>query len=241
KYKFIYMALAGLLLSTSACKDFLELPSEKDFDSSTIFEDVGKVEMAVLGAYTSTFNAELFYQFGMGNDEIFSTEGETNSKNQVSNYVYSPAISPTGTYTTMYAGVEQANVLIRNIPLMASAEEAERDKLDALLGEAYAIRAMNMLHVVRHFGDVPCPTVPVVELPDSASSRVSRDTILDGCVEDRQRAIELLPWKGESGMPIERVSKNAAYGLLARIALYAAGYSLRWDLDSYAPGSVQLA
>lgn len=42
-------------------------------------------------------------------------------------------------------------------------------------------------------------------------------------------------------MPIERVSKNAAYGLLARTALYAAGYSLRWDLDSYAPGSVQLA
>src|SRR5690606_1385498 len=32
-----------------------------------------------------------------------------------------------------------------------------------------------------------------------------------------------------------------AYGLLARTALYAAGYSLRWDLASYAPGSVQLA
>lgn len=241
RHKYIYMALAGLLLSTSACKDFLELPSEKDFDSSTIFEDVGKVEMAVLGAYTSTFNAELFYQFGMGNDEIFSTEGETNSKNQVANYVYSPAISPTGTYTTMYAGVEQANVLIRNIPLMASADGAEQDRLEALLGEAYAIRAMNMLHVVRHFGDVPYPTVPVVEMPDFSSSRVSRDTILDGCVQDLQQAIELLPWKGASGMPIERVSKNAAYGLLARTALYAAGYSLRWDLDSYAPGSVQLA
>ncbi|MBD1424699.1 RagB/SusD family nutrient uptake outer membrane protein [Sphingobacterium arenae] len=239
--KKIYIVIAGLLLGTTSCKDFLELPSEKDFDSSTIFEDVGKVEMAVLGAYTSTFNAELFYQFGMGNDEIFSTEGETNSKNQVSNYVYSPAVSPTSTYTTMYAGVEQANVLIRNIPLMTSADEAEQDKLNTLLGEAYAIRGMNMLHVVRHFGDVPYPTIPVVEMPNFSSSRVSRDTILDGCVRDLQQAIELLPWKGESGMPVERVSKNAAYGLLARIALYAAGYSLRWDLDSYAPGSVQLA
>src|SRR5690606_1800888 len=201
KYKFIYMALAGLLLSTSACKDFLELPSEKDFDSSTIFEDVGKVEMAVLGAYTSTFNAGLFYRFGMGNDEIFSTEGESNSKNQVSNYVYSTATSPTSTYTTMYAWEEQPNELIRNIPLMTSGSEAEQHQLNTLLGEAYAIRAMNMLHVVRHFGDVPYPTVPVVEMPDFASSRVSRDTILDGCVQDLQRAIELLPWKGESGMP----------------------------------------
>lgn len=241
KYKYLYVIFAGLLLGASSCKDWLELPSEKDFDSSTIFEDVGKVEMAVLGTYTSTFNAELFYQFGMGNDESFSTEGETNSKNQVANYVYSPAVSPSSTYAAMYAGVEQANVLIRNIPLMTDVSEAEQEKLNMLMGEAYAIRAMNMLHIVRHFGDVPYPTIPVVEMPDFSSSRVSRDTILDGCIADLQQAIELLPWKSESGMPVERISKNTAYGLLARIALYAAGYSLRWDLNSYAPGSVELA
>ncbi|MGO1244871.1 MAG: RagB/SusD family nutrient uptake outer membrane protein [Sphingobacterium sp.] len=239
--KLIYIIFAGLLLMGSSCKDFLDLPSEKDFDSSTIFEEVGKVEMAVLGAYTSTFNAELFYQFGMGSDEVFSTEGETNSKNQVANYVYSPAVSPSSTYAAMYAGVEQANILIKNIPLMTGLSEADQAKVDMLLGEAYAIRAMNMLQVVRHFGDVPYPRVPVVEMETFASSRVSRDTILDGCVADLQTAIDLIPWKSESGLAVERITKNAAYGLLARVALYAAGYSLRWDLDSYASSSVTLA
>lgn len=238
--KVLYIIAIGILLGGASCKDWLELPSEKDFDSSTIFEDVGKVEMAVLGAYTSTFNAELFYQFGMGTDECFSTEGETNSKNQVSNYVYNPATSPSSTYTTMYAGVEQANVLIKNIPFMTGISDAEKAKLDMLLGEAYAIRAVNMLNVVRYFGDVPYPRIPVVDMPSFSSSRVSRDTILDGCVDDLQQAIALLPWKGESGMPVERLSKNAAYGLLARVALYAAGYSLRWDLQSYSPATVQL-
>ena len=239
--KNIYVVVVAILLSTVSCKDFLELPSEKDFDSTTIFEDVGKVEMAVLGAYTSTFNAELFYQFGMGTDECFSTEGETNSKNQVSNYVYNPATSPTSAYTAMYAGVEQANVLIRNSPMMSVADDAERDKLNMLLGEAYAIRGANMLHVVRYFGDVPYPTIPVVEMPDFSSSRISRDTILEGCIRDLEQAIELLPWKSESGLAAERISKNTAYGLLARTALYAAGYSLRWDLNSYGPGTVALA
>ncbi|GHE48259.1 RagB/SusD family nutrient uptake outer membrane protein [Sphingobacterium griseoflavum] len=229
------------LLIVSSCKDWLELPSEKDFDSSTIFEEVGKVEMAVLGAYTSTFNSELYYQFGMGTDECFSTEGETNSKNQVSNYVYNPATSPSSTYTAMYAGVEQANVLIKNIPLMTGVSEADQAKLDMLLGEAYAIRAKNMLNVMRFFGDVPYPRVPVIDMPSFSSSRVNRDTIIDGCVEDLQMAIQLLPWKSESGLPTERISKNAAYGLLARMALYGAGYSLRWDLNSYSPSSVQLA
>src|SRR5690606_40091395 len=88
--------------------------------------------------------------------------------------------------------------------------------------------------------DVPYPRIPVVDMPSFSSSRVSRDTILDGCVDDLQQAIALLPWKGESGMPVERLSKNAAYGLLARVALYAAGYSLRWGLQSYSPATVQL-
>lgn len=240
-YKYIYFVIIVSLLGFTSCKDWLDLPSEKDFDSSTIFEDVGKVEMAVLGAYTSTFNAEQFYQFGMGNDEAFSTEGETNSKNQVSNFVYSPAVSPTSTYAAMYAGVEQANVILRNIPQMSTVDGAEKEKLDRLMGEAYAIRAMNMLQVVRHFGDVPYPRVPVVEMTDFSSSRVSRDTIYDGCIDDLQKAVELLPWKGESGAPVERISKNSALGILARTALYAAGYSLRWDLESYSSASVKLA
>ncbi|TJZ61134.1 RagB/SusD family nutrient uptake outer membrane protein [Sphingobacterium olei] len=239
--KIIYILSASVVLLTTSCKDWLELPSQKDFDSTTIFENPGRVEMALLGAYTSTFNMELYYQFGMGTDEAFSTEGETNSKNQVSNYVYNPATSPNSTYRTMYAGVEQVNVLIRNIPLMENVTEAERKQLDGFLGEAYAIRAKNMLNVVRYFGDVPYPRRPVVEEESFASSRVSRDTILDGCVADLQMAVELLPWKSQSATASERITKNAALGLLARTALYAAGYSLRWDLNSYNPGSVQLA
>ncbi|QQT27164.1 RagB/SusD family nutrient uptake outer membrane protein [Sphingobacterium spiritivorum] len=239
--KLVYIISISAALFSTSCKDWLDLPSQSDFDSSNIFENVPRVEMAVLGAYTSTFNNELYYQFGMGTDECFSTEGETNSKNQVSNYVYNPATSPSSTYTAMFSGVEQVNVIIRNIPLMTNVAESEKTRLNMLLGEAYAIRAKNMLNVVRYFGDVPYPKIPVIEADSYASSRVSRDTIMDGCIEDLQKAITLLPWKSESGVTSERITKNVAYGLLARTALYAAGYSLRWDLNSYSPGSVQLA
>jgi len=218
------------------------MPSDKEFNSETIFENTSRAEMAVLGAYTSTFNRELYYQLGMGTDACFSTEGETNSKNQVANYVYNTSNIPTSTYTAMYAGVEYANVCIKNIPEMNASTPEEQKKLDMLLGESYAIRAMNMLNVVRFFGDVPNPTIPVVDAGTFNSSRVSRDTVLDGCVDDLQKAISLLPWKSE-GMVLtpERFTKNAAYGILARVALYAAGYSLRWDLNSYSPGSVKIA
>lgn len=228
--------------SLSSCKKFLDRPSESAYDSRTIFETVGRAEMVVVGCYSQTFNRELYYQLGMGTDECLSTEGETNSKNQVANYVYTPANIPTSTYTAMYMGIEYANVAIKGLEGMTGFSVAEQVKINSMLGEVYAIRAMNYLNVLRFFGDVPYSVSPIVDAGVFTSSRVSRDIIYDGCIADLQKAITLLPWKSAAAVPtVERFTKNSAYGILARVALYAAGYSLRWDLNTYAAGSVQIA
>jgi len=234
--------LAVLILTSSSCQDWLDMPSATKFDSSTIFESVSKAEMAVLGCYSNSFNRELYYQLGMGTDECFSTEGETNSKNQVANYLYTTSNIPTSTYTAMYTGIEYANVCIKGLKGMQGTTTADQEKINMLLGEAYAIRGMNYMNIVRFFGDVPYPTVPVADMNTFTSSRVSRDVILDGCVDDLQKAVDLLPWQSEGKVStVERFTKNSACGVLARVALYAAGYSLRWDLTSYDPSTVKLA
>ena len=87
---------ALMMLGLASCSDYLDMPSESKYNSETVFEDVNKAEMAVLGCYPQTFNREFFYQLGMGTDECFSTEGETNSKHQIANYVYTSSNAPTG-------------------------------------------------------------------------------------------------------------------------------------------------
>lgn len=235
-----YIIIAAL--SLTSCKKFLDKPPVGKFDNRTIFESVSRAEMVVVGCYSQTFNRELYYQLGMGTDECISTEGETNSKNQVANYVYTTSNIPTSTYAAMYMGIEYANVAIKGIEGMKAGSTAEQAKIDMLLGEVYAIRAMNYLNIVRFFGDVPYSISSVAESGIFTSSRVSRDIIYDGCIEDLQKAVQLLPWKS-AGMvtTTERFTKNAAHGILARVALYAAGYSLRWDLTTYAAGSVKIA
>jgi starch-binding outer membrane protein, SusD/RagB family len=241
--KIIYYILGiSLVMTFNSCKDWLDMPSETKYNSVSVFESVSKAEMAVVGCYPYTFNRELYYQLGMGTDECISSESETNSKNQIANYVYTTTNAPTSTYTAMYTGIEYANVCIKNLSQMSSSDESEQKKINMLLGESYAIRAMNYLNIVRFFGDVPHPTIPVLDMSTFTSSRVSRDTILDGCVRDLQKAIDLLPWKSEGMVTtVERFTKNSACGILARVALYAAGYSLRWDLNTYAASSVKLA
>lgn len=243
--KIIY--IVGVLLATAgmiSCSDWLDSPSEDKFDSGMVFENADRVEMVILGAYKNTFNRELYYQLGMGTDECISTEGETNSKNQVANYLYTTSNAPTSTYTSMYSAIETVNICIKALKNMKGGSDSEQQKIDMLLGEAYAIRGMNYLNLVRFFGDVPYSTIPVIDAGTFTSSRVSRDEIMDGSIADLQKAVELLPWYSEGRITTpERFSKNSAYGILARIALNAAGYSLRWDLNTvpYNPSTVRLA
>jgi hypothetical protein len=236
------LSMSACLLAFTSCEDWLDMPSESKADSSTVFESLDRAEMAVVGAYNSLNTQELGYQLLMGTDECVSTE--SNSKYNVSNYDYTNTSSMlNSTYTSMYKAIEYANVCIKNLPAM-SVSEGEQTKLNGLLGEAFAIRAYAYWCIVRFYGDVPYTDVPTSDLTTYSSSRVSRDIIYDNCVADLQRAVELLPWYDEGYLKTpERISKNAAYGILARVALYAAGYSLRWDLNTvpYDKATVKIA
>lgn len=239
-YILVIPILTGILFS---CQDWLDMPSKSKADSSTIFATINRAEMTVVGAYPYIFTQELGYQLLMGTDEASSTE--SNSKYNTSNYDYTNLTGMlNSTYTTMYRAIEYSNVCIRNIPKMVGNSDAERKKLNALLGEAYAIRAYAYWNLVRYYGDVPYNNVPTIELATFSSSRVSRDTIWDHCISDLQQAASLLPWKSEGLVSTpERFTKNSAYGILARVALYAAGYSLRWALSTvpYDKSTVQIA
>lgn len=238
---FNILGAAAVALTMTSCQDWLDMPSESKADSGSVFETVGRAEMATVGSYTYLHTQELGYQLLEGTDEAASTE--SNSKYDVSNYNFTNLSGMlNNTYTTMYKAIEYSNVCIKNLPLM-SVSESEQAKVNALLGEALAIRAYAYWNIVRYYGDVPFTTIPTSDATTFSSSRTSRDVIYDQCVEDLQRAVELLPWKGEANAAPtpERFTKNSAYGILARVALYAAGYSLRWDLDTYDPATLHIA
>lgn len=235
------LGATAIAMTMTSCQDWLDMPSESKADSGSIFETVGRAEMATVGAYASLHTQELGYQLLEGTDECASTE--SNSKYDVSNYNFTNLTGMlNNTYTTMYKAIEYANVCIKNLPDM-KVSESEQGKVNALLGEALAIRAYAYWNIVRFYGDVPFTTIPTSEATTFSSSRTSRDVIYDQCIADLQKAVELLPWQGETNAPAttERFCKNSAYGILARVALYAAGYSLRWDLDTYDASTLHIA
>ncbi|MGY5355873.1 RagB/SusD family nutrient uptake outer membrane protein [Wenyingzhuangia sp. IMCC45467] len=238
-------SLAVLSLGMWSCDDYLDMPSYNSSDTETVFSDIVTADMFVQGCYRSLVPTEMFYQLGAGETVTHSCEdGSTNnSKYNICNYFYD-ATSPytlTGIYGEMYSAIESTNIAISKLEKMEDSE-----KKSQLIGEAKAIRAFCYYNLIRVYGDVPAVWKPLEELDASDENtlyptRASRDEIYDRIIADLQEAVNDIPWHADSGFPTyERITKQGAYALLARISLYAGGYSLRWNLESNDPGSLQM-
>lgn len=235
-------ALFFAVLATNSCSDdFLDQPSYNNASADTVFDNIQTAEMFVLGCYRGLVPTEMFYQLGAGDTVVHSNEALNNSKYNVGNYNYD-AYTPftvTGIYSAMYAVIERTNIAASKLSEMPASP-----KRDALIGEVKAIRAFCYYNLIRIYGDVPAVWEPLESLnPDDPNTfypkRASRDVIYDRIVADLQEATVTVPSLAQSGFgTTERLSKEGINALLARIAMYAAGYSLRWELNTSNPGIV---
>ena len=248
--KLILSALVTVSLSLgtsmTSCSDWLEMEAYTSDDIETTFSDEVRADKFVQGCYRGLIHNEMFYQLGMGETVMHSCEdGSTNnSKYMMCNYKFDALIPATVTtiYKEQYRIIEATNIAISNLSKMP-----ETEKRNQLLGEAICIRAFCYLNLIRIYGDVPAVYTPLEEMdPNDENTfypkRSSRDEIYDKVISEVQSVIDWLPWVEESDYQTpERITKQGAYALLARLALYAGGYSLRWNLETNDPATLKMA
>lgn len=248
--KLILSALVTVSLSLgtsmTSCSDWLEMEAYTSDDIETTFSDEVRADKFVQGCYRGLIHNEMYYQLGMGETVMHSCEdGSTNnSKYMMCNYKFDALISATVTtiYKEQYRIIEATNIAISNLSKMP-----ETEKRNQLLGEVICIRAFCYLNLIRIYGDVPAVYTPLEEMdPNDENTfypkRSSRDEIYDKVISEVQSVIDWLPWFEESDYQTpERITKQGAYALLARLALYAGGYSLRWNLETNDPATLKMA
>lgn len=248
--KLILSALVTVSLSLgtsmTSCSDWLEMEAYTSDDIETTFSDEVRADKFVQGCYRGLIHNEMYYQLGMGETVMHSCEdGSTNnSKYMMCNYKFDALISATVTtiYKEQYRIIEATNIAISNLSKMP-----ETEKRNQLLGEAICIRAFCYLNLIRIYGDIPAVYTPLEEMdPNDENTfypkRSSRDEIYDKVISEVQSVIDWLPWFEESDYQTpERITKQGAYALLARLALYAGGYSLRWNLETNDPATLKMA
>lgn len=234
--KLVYIPISfWMIIVFSSCLD------EKLYDKYTsddFFTDVNRMDMAVLGCYASlqgnaVYGQNLFTAYDSDTDLQFAQGLAVPTTNYIRNighyYILPSETGVENTWKALYAGIRDANMVLANADRVPRESDEEQKKWESLVGEAKFLRALMYFELVRFWGDVPL----VLDVPgvhsDMSVERTDRALVYDRIVKDLEEAYEALPWYDEMTAYVCRAHKSAAMGLLARVNLYRAGYSLHQD------------
>lgn len=238
----LVVACGGATMLTS-CEDTLELPSYTKDDTDFAFRDENNADLFVQGIYNGLVHEEFYRQANTGEMTTIAAEDQfEGNKHYLSNYSYDPTVPYVfgSTYGEGYKRIEACNLALYRMRQME-----QTPKIKALIAETVFLRSFVYFNLIRLFGDVPFNTDPL-EIRDIESedvlypTRYDRDKIYDFIIDEMVETIDDLPWYSECGYT-ERINRNSAAGLLARICLHAAGWSLRWNLETNDPSSLHMA
>lgn len=236
------LAIVGIgTVVLTSCSDFLDQTSPSEMTEEAVFNSTTYTQQALNKVYAGLTKDETYVQsvpihFGMNSDiELVDGLGATNSNsnNERGTCNYNPQLSWSklnNNWKGMYEAIENANIVVEGIESSTLIAEGNtsRNKMLMFKGEALTLRAMLYLDLIRTYGDVPMK----FETTNTDGSNIylgktDRDVIMDRLITDLEEAIEYLPWAGTSGYTTEKMTKGFAHGLLARIAMTYAGYSIR--------------
>lgn len=233
------MALVFVLsILLFSCKKYLDMEPPSAFSENYVFSNVPNARSAVLGVYDrlsglQAYGSRLSLMYPYDSDEmvgVLNGAAPDNSSRDLSRYnLQATNAQLAGPFEQLYAGVERANICIKNIPTMnlySNGTASEQLELKRLYGEALTLRAQFYFELIRNWGDIPAPFEPAADQVELTLPKVDRDTIYNRLIADLKAAQELLPWRTEASND-ERITKGAAKALRARLALYRAGFSLR--------------
>ena len=230
----------GAIILTS-CSDFLDQTSPSEMTGDAVFNSTTYTQQALNKVYAGLTKDETYVQsvpihFGMNSDiELVDGLGATNSNsnNERGTCNYNPQLSWSklnNNWKGMYEAIENANIVVEGIEGSALIAEgnASRSKMLMFKGEALTLRAMLYLDLIRTYGDVPMKFGTTnTDGSNIYLGETDRDVIMERLITDLEEAIGYLPWAGTSGYTTEKMTIGFAHGLLARIAMTYAGYSIR--------------
>lgn len=142
-------------------------------------------------------------------------------------YFYSNDGNVATLWSTLYDGIERANMLLANID-RAEIDETQKNRIK---GEAKFLRAYYYFLLVQNWGDVPFKTEPTKSAADVYYARTPQTEVYDFIYNEMVEAEGLVRPISEYTYA-ERVTQSAVQGFLARVSLFMAGFPIN-DTEKY--------
>lgn len=234
---FTILSICGSTIMTS-CDDLLDTQSPSSMEDVVIFSDPDLAEGVIKGIYTyygeQNYRARYLPWYGMNTDiEWYNSSDKGDAKADVVTFNALPNNDQMNIsegkepWSNIYNGIEKANLAIQGLQTSA---DMTNSKMKQLYGEALTLRAMAYVDLINAWGDVPARFEPV-STETVYTPRTDKYVIYKQLIQDLQTAQDMVAWPNETSTTssVERINKAFVKGLLARVCLQAAGYSLTTD------------
>ena len=252
--------ISGLaMLALTSCNDYLEVdPATNVASTELVFGSDGEIRTALYGVYAKVcsdnlFGGKLYNDFQLNSDvDFYANSNEAAAGNQPRRFdVRSDAGNVETLWNNLYSAVETANEFIFNLQNNGTYDEETEDAaseaadgtittvqvpkvtdVTQMMGEAKVMRAMFYHELLSYWGDIPFTLQSTYETDNLNPAITPRQEVSDALIADLQHAAEYMysDKDGKVAAP-ERITKEAAYAMIARLALQAGGYSLNHDAN----------
>lgn len=222
--------VAAMALSTASCSDdFLDLDNPNQPSSSTFWSDENDALMGLTGCYDAMQNMNLYndhldnWNFGFLSRETCTDNGDHSWGNWMLGSSIAECTSGTSDecfsmyWNCNYELIKRCNEVTANIDRIAASDQVK----NLFRAEAMALRALGYCNLTSVFRDVPYFTEPLT-MSTAQIGKTDKATIVDNIITELKANIPNLPAKGQNA--IGRMSREAAYAILGRVALFAGRY-----------------
>ena len=247
------------MLALTSCNDYLEVdPATNVASTELVFGSDGEIRTALYGVYAKVcsdnlFGGKLYNDFQLNSDvDFYANSNEAAAGNQPRRFdVRSDAGNVETLWNNLYSAVETANEFIFNLQNNGTYDEETEDAaseaadgtittvqvpkvtdVTQMMGEAKVMRAMFYHELLSYWGDIPFTLKSTYETDNLNPAITPRQEVSDALIADLQHAAEYMysDKDGKVAAP-ERITKEAAYAMIARLALQAGGYSLNHEAN----------
>ncbi|MBP8791773.1 MAG: RagB/SusD family nutrient uptake outer membrane protein [Lutibacter sp.] len=230
KGKVVILSLLVMTLFI-ACVNLDEDVAASRLDPSSL-NSKEALEASIAGAYNALGTAVVWSQFwinSFGGDDLTTHSGKNKIAFREADTRTLTAVSDriNTAYEESYKVIKEANNIIANEANFVGADKAA---INAMIGEAYFLRAFSYFHLTTTYGKVPLNLTVEID-PNLGFSEI--DDIYKQIESDFLAAESLLPAKYPGVAAAIRPNNGSARAMLAKLYLHWAGWPLK-DNAKYA-------
>lgn len=234
--KYISYILMGVAIVCTSCEQFFSTESPSAMDVA-VFSSPEQTEQTIAGIYT-VFGEQNSYRSRLAGPWVMpGTDCEMYTTSAPDYAIYTMTHVGNGDITAaskhpwiyLSVAIERANVVVDGIEHYG---DTTNTVMRYLYGEALTLRAWLNYEMVKLWGDIPYMFSPMDGSDESIfPHKVDRNLVFEKLRTDLKHAALLMPnaadCPGKANNTVERMNREFALGLLARVDLVYAGKAIR--------------